>query len=198
MPPPRTVNTPEAILRREKQLAYRNRQPATPFCPDCDSPKSLYATRCRKCAQADRLAHASNEPAAVHRRIVINAWRSRQSTGSTCSVCGKPKSYQSVTCAGCYRRRALTMQRQRCPKCKRFTAHGECKACLSGASAPVIEYNAYCPNPSGGEICETHAPHSHCDCGWPIPPDKTVCRICIAEQKRSEFKTWPQDGEEAA
>lgn len=53
--------------------------------------------------------------------------------------------------------------------------------------------NPLCPNL---QPCETAVPHAHCECGWPIPPDATVCHICIAEQKRLEFKIWPR--EEAA
>ena len=96
-----------------------------------------------------------------------------------CPQCGHAKTKVSKRCNDCERnfpsglsrveRNRLAVQRHSAK------SHG-----------PI---NPNCPNHA---VCETAAPHRHCDCGWPISPTTVVCHICIAEQTRVEFRTWEE------
>ena len=98
-------------------------------------------------------------------------------------VCSKCASKEKVPC-GCGR-----LKSKDSPHCR------VCGGKLNRANRiPGIKANPYCPNNADGSaVCETQHPHHHCDCGWPIRLDQTVCHICIAEQSRLEFKRWPTE-----
>lgn len=124
-----------------------------------------------------------------------------------------------VPCPGCYGRMDASAGHATCWRCrshdrKEVCACGErmargskqCWRCRGWLSDPrerlpvVREGNPFCPNrDEGAGGCATHRAHRHCACGLPCPPDKFACRVCIFEQARIEFKTWPlEDWEEAA
>lgn len=138
-------------------------------------------------------------PAATRRRATVKAYRGRGDGCPFCPDCTGPKTPYAKRCRNCDKAQRLQGAAQ-----DRLHIYHRMKSQESrarkhkhtGQRLPTSEVTRQ-PCRQRRTCLYSGYEHFHCACGLVLGPEEWACPMCIAEQARLEFKTWPK-AEEAA
>lgn len=127
-------------------------------------------------------------PEAITRR----QWYSqrRHPIPGPCPDCGRVKSLRAVRCRSC----AQEWRRKNAKTAPRARYARKYMEAYRGDRAWQLRRRRVETRLCQSRECLLHGyDHHHCECGLALAPTEHACPMCIAEQRRIEFKTWPKE-----